>query len=121
MALELKWRLASLHAIRSDGKREIVGARHLDTIRGPLRHCLLRRVRQDVLEEVPSRTDTRVPVDMTEAQMKADDDLTPPIAQLNQRSIKQPLTQAEFLKLMSLLTAQRITSNGIVQLQFENF
>ena len=120
MALEPKWRLASLHSIRADGKREIVGARHLDTIRDRLRHCMVRRVRQDVLDQLPSRTDTRVPVEMTEAQLDAHEDLNQPIAQLIQRSLKRPLTQAEFLKLMSLLTTQRIISNGLVQLQFES-
>jgi Helicase conserved C-terminal domain len=120
MALEPKWRLASLHSIRADGKREVVGARHLDTIRDRLRHCMVRRVRQDVLDQLPSRTDTRVPIEMTEAQMAAHEELTPPIAQLVQRSLKRPLTQAEFLKLMSLLTTQRIISNGLVQLQFES-
>ena len=61
MALEPKWRLAPLHAIRADGRREIVGVRHLDTIRDRLRHCMVRRVRQDVLDQLPPRTDTRVP------------------------------------------------------------
>ncbi len=35
------------------------------------------------------------------------------------RSLKRPLTQAEFLKLMQLLTTQRIISNGMAQLNFE--
>jgi superfamily II DNA/RNA helicase len=50
----------------------------------------------------------------------AHDDLIQPIAQLVQRSLKRPLTQAEFLKLMSLLSTQRIISNGMAQLQFES-
>src|SRR3954465_9324055 len=36
-----------------------------------------------------------------------------------QRSKTRPLTQAEFLRLMSLLTTQRIISNGLAQLRFE--
>ena len=67
MALEPKWRLASLHSIRTDGRREVVGARNLDTIRDRLRHCMVRRVRQEVLDQLPSRTDTRVPIEMTGA------------------------------------------------------
>ena len=121
MALEPKWRLNSLHSIRADGKREVVGARNLDTIRDRLRHCMIRRVRQDVLDQLPSRTDTRVPIEMTEAQKNAHEELNQPIAQLIQRSLKRPLTQAEFLRLMSLLTTQRIISNGLAQLQFDNF
>jgi superfamily II DNA or RNA helicase len=120
MALEPKWRLSSLHSIRSDGRHEVVGARNLDTIRDRLKHCMVRRVRQDVLDQLPSRTDTRVPVEMTEVQQAAHDDLIQPIAQIVQRSLKRPLTQVEFLKLMSYLTTQRIISNGMAQLQFED-
>ena len=120
MALEPKWRLSSLHSIRSDGRREVVGARNLDTIRARLKQCMCRRVRQDVLDQLPPRTDTRVPIEMTEVQKAAHDDLIQPIAQLVQRSLKRPLTQAEFLKLMSLLSTQRIISNGMAQLQFES-
>ena len=68
MALEPKWRLNPVHAIRADGRKEMIGVRHLATIRDRLRHCMVRRVRQDVLDQLPPRTDTRVPVEMTEAQ-----------------------------------------------------
>ena len=119
MALEPKWRLSSLHATRADGRREVVGARNLDTIRDRLRHCMVRRIRQDVLDQLPSRTDTRVPIEMTEEQLAAHDDLIQPIIRLVMISLKRPLTQAEFLKLMQLLTTQRIISNGMVQLDFE--
>jgi superfamily II DNA or RNA helicase len=119
MALEPKWRLNSLHATRADGRREVVGARNLDTIRDRLRHCMVRRIRQEVLDQLPSRTDTRVPIEMTDEQMVAHEELNQPIAQLVARSLKRPLTQAEFLKLMQLLMTQRIISNGLVQLNFE--
>ena len=119
MALEPKWRLGALHAIRADGRREVVGVRNLDTIRDRLRHCMVRRVRQDVLDQLPPRTDTRVPIEMTEAQMAAHDELDQPIVLLVQRSLRRPLTQAEFLRLMSLLTTQRIICNGLAQLDFE--
>jgi superfamily II DNA or RNA helicase len=119
MALEPKWRLSSLHSIRADGRREIVGARNLDTIRNRLAHCMVRRVRQDVLDQLPSRTDTRVPVEMSQAQQDEHDALTQPIIALVHRSHNRPLTQPEFLRLMTLLATQRIISNGLAQLQFE--
>ena len=100
MALEPKWRLSSLHATRADGRREVVGARNLDTIRERLRHCMVRRVRQDVLDQLPSRTDTRVPIEMTDPQVEEHDALIQPIIALVKKSLKRPLTQAEFLKLM---------------------
>jgi superfamily II DNA or RNA helicase len=120
MALEPKWRLSSLHAIRTDGRREVVGARNLDTIRERLRHCMVRRIRQEVLDQLPSRTVTRVPIEMTEPQMEEHDALNQPIAALVRISLKRPLTQVEFLRLMTLLMTQRIISNGLAQLQFED-
>ncbi len=98
----------------------MIGARNLDTIRDRLKRCMVRRVRQDVLDQLPPRTDTRVPVELTEVQQAAHDDLNQPIAQLVQRSLKRPLTQIEFLRLMGYLATQRIISNGMAQLQFED-
>jgi superfamily II DNA or RNA helicase len=119
-ALEPKWRLPALHAMRADGRREITGVRNLDTIRERLKPCMVRRVRQEVLDQLPPRTDSRVPIEMTGAQMEEHDSLNQPIAQLVQISLKRPLKQEEFLRLMSLLTTQRIISNGLAQLQFEH-
>jgi superfamily II DNA or RNA helicase len=119
MALEPKWRLGALHAIHADGRREVVGVRHLDTLRDRLRGSMVRRIRQDVLDQLPPRTDIRVPVEMTESQQEAHDALIQPILALVNRAKLRPLTQVEFLRLMSLLTTQRIISNGMAQLQFE--
>jgi len=119
MALEPKWRLVPWHAQLADGRREIVGARHLDTLRARLAPCLLRRGRSEVMAQLPSRTDTVVPVAITEAQAEAHAELDPPIARLAARARKRPLTQGEFLRLMSLLTIQRIIANGMAQLHFE--
>ncbi len=120
MALEPKWRLPALHAMRSDGRKEITGVRHLDTLRLRLQPCMIRRVRQEVLDQLPPRTDVRVPIEMTPAQLEEHDALIQPIAQLMRIAEVRPLTQAEFLRLMSLLTTQRIISNGLAQLQFEH-
>jgi len=118
MALEPKWRLNALHSVFADGRKEVTGVRHLDTLRERLRGCMVRRVRQEVLDQLPPRTDVRVPVEMTEPQKEQHDALIQPIVSLVQRSKKRPLTQAEFLRLMSLLTTQRIISNGLAQLDF---
>ena len=119
MALEPKWRLNAIHAVHADGRREVTGVRHLDTLRERLKGCMVRRVRQDVLDQLPPRTDTRVPIEMTDEQHEEHDALIQPILSLMQRSKVRPLTQAEFLRLMSLLTTQRIISNGLAQLRFE--
>ncbi|HVR76075.1 MAG TPA: DEAD/DEAH box helicase, partial [Planctomycetota bacterium] len=119
-ALEPKWRLLPFHATFAAGGREISGARNLETLRARIAHCMVRRVRKEVLSQLPARKDTRVPIEMTEAQREEHDSYRDKIARILQAGRKRPLTQAEFLRLMSYLTAQRIISNGIAQHQFED-
>ena len=118
-ALEPKWRLSSVHAVRADGRKEVVGVRNLDTLRQRLAPSMLRRIRQEVLDQLPPRTNVRVPIEMTEAQMEEHQALDPPIKRILATAHKRPLTQVEFMKLMSLMTAQRIISNGLAQLRFD--
>jgi superfamily II DNA or RNA helicase len=121
VALAPKWRLVPWHTRwESDAGKGRTGARNLDTLRTRLSAHLVRRVRREVLTQLPARTDTRVPVLMTEQQREAHDDLRQPIASLLRRAEQRPLTQAEFLKLMQLLTTQRVISNGLGQLHFED-
>src|SRR2546427_757713 len=80
---------------------------------------MIRRIRKEVLRQLPERTDTRIPIEMTPEQVEEHDALNMPIAQLLARSKRRPLTQAEFLKLMMLLTTQRIIANGLAQIRFE--
>lgn len=120
VALCPKWRLVPWHTrTEGNGAAGASGARHLETLRARIGACTLRRLRRDVLGQLPSRTDTRVPVEMTEQQRAAHDELSPPIATLARKAKTRPLTQPEFLRLMSLLTQQRILSNGIAQQSFE--
>ena len=119
-ALEPKWRLAPWHSRHADGKREVVGAKELGTLRLRLSGCMLRRSRAEVLKQLPPRTDTQVAVEFTEAQRDEHDALKQPIAQLVRIAQQRPLTQGEFLRLMSLLTTQRVIANGLAQYQFES-
>jgi hypothetical protein len=120
IALNPKWRLVPWHtSSEADGARGQSGARNLDTLRERLRPNTVRRLRQEVLAQLPPRTDTRVPVEMTPQQRLEHDELQQPIASLLSRAAKRPLTQAEFLRLMSLFTTQRMISNGLGQLRFD--
>ncbi|MGH9407848.1 MAG: DEAD/DEAH box helicase [Vicinamibacterales bacterium] len=119
LALEPKWRLAAWHTTPVDGKTEIGGARNLETLRVRLATCMMRRSRQEVLSQLPARTDTRIPIEMTAEQTDEHDALNMPIAQILGRTKRRPLTQPEFLRLMTLLTTQRIIANGLAQLRFE--
>jgi len=117
-ALEPKWRLAPWHTIFADGSREVLGARNLDTLRQRIGPRMLRRTRKEVLGDLPPRTDTVVPVEMTEDQQGAHDELKQPIARIMAIARTRPLTQSLFLKLMQLLTTQRIIANGLAQSGF---
>ncbi|HVS11053.1 MAG TPA: DEAD/DEAH box helicase [Planctomycetota bacterium] len=117
-ALEPKWRLAPLHAVRADGKREIVGARHLDTLRARLAPCTVRRVRHEVLDQLPKRTDTTLAIDLTPSQLASHAEFDKPIASLLKRAAQRPLTQEEFLKLMRLFLCQRQVCNGLALADF---
>jgi SNF2 family DNA or RNA helicase len=119
LALEPKWRLAPWHTTPVDGKAEIGGARNLETLRTRLTTCMFRRVRHEVLSQLPPRTDTRIPIEMTAEQIDEHDALNMPIAQILGRAKRRSLTQPEFLRLMTLLTTQRIIANGLAQLRFE--
>ncbi len=118
-ALEPKWRLGAVHSATADGTREVVGAKNLDTLRARIGHCFVRRVRREVLAQLPERTDTRLPVLLTPEQQAEHDELNQPIASLVGRARTRPLTHAEFIRLMTLLNSQRIICNGLAQLNFE--
>lgn len=119
-ALAPKWRLPAWHIrYEGDGMKARVGARNLETLRQRIDHCVVRRVRQDVLDQLPGRTDTRVSVAMTAEQRDEHASLAPPIAKIAAIAQRRALTQAEFLRLMQLMNTQRMIANGLAQLRFE--
>lgn len=120
-ALEPKWRLTPWHTTyATQGKKEAIGARNLETIRTRLTDCFIRRRREEVIKQLPSRKDTIIPVDINDEQRDAHLELDLPIARLLARSKKRPLTQPEFLLLMSYLLRQRIISNGMLLANFQD-
>ena len=118
-ALAPKWRLVPWHTSfdPTDGSR--IGARNLETLRARLRPSMVRRVRREVLSQLPSRTDTRLPVEVTPEQREEMDGLSVPIGRLIKTGHRRPLQPAEFLRLMQLLAQQRMASNGVALLRFD--
>ena len=117
-ALEPKWRLVPWHTSSDGDGPGLSGARNLDTLRARLRPTLVRRRREEVLDQLPPRTESTLEVTLTEDQREAHDALTQPIARVMHAAERRPLTQAEFLRLMSLLTTQRVIANGLAQVDF---
>jgi SNF2 family DNA or RNA helicase len=120
LTLEPKWRLLPFHAMVQQGEKESSGARNLDVLRARLATSMLRRTRKEVLEQLPSRTDTRIPVEMSEVQRARHDELRQPIAELSARAEQRSLTRGELMRLMQLLTTQRMICNGMAQVQFDS-
>ncbi len=118
MALAPTWRLGPYHTATADGGHEVSGARNLDTLRTRLSRSMLRRLRADVLSQLPPRTDTTVPVELTPAQRDEHDALDQPIARLLAAARRRPLSQEEFLRLMQLLTQQRMICDGLALYEF---
>jgi superfamily II DNA or RNA helicase len=120
LILAPKWRLGPAHQKLADGGREVIGVQQLDRLRARLAPRMLRRRRAEILSELPERMDTAIAVELTPGQRAEHDALNQPIAALVTRARSRPLTQPEFLRLMSLLTTQRVTANGLAQLQFDS-
>src|SRR5260221_13675872 len=92
VALSPKWRLVPWYTRHEgDGHKGVAGARNLVTLRARLAGATMRRLRREVLAQLPARTDTRVPVEMTEQQRAAHDDLDQPIALLVRKARTRPL------------------------------
>lgn len=115
-----KWMLAPAHQILADGEHEVVGVGNLARLRARLQPRMLRRRRAEILADLPERTDTVLNVEITQAQREEHDALDQPIARLMHAAHRRPLRQPEFLRLMSLLTTQRVIANGLAQLNFES-
>jgi superfamily II DNA or RNA helicase len=118
-ALQPRWRLTPWHARTMDGDKEVAAARNLDTLRIRLAPHFMRRRRKEVLSQLPKRQDTNISVNMTPAQLAEHDALSPSIVRLMSIAKKRPLTQVQFLSLMSLFNQQRIICNGLAQLNFD--
>jgi superfamily II DNA or RNA helicase len=116
VALEPKWRLTPAFGVESE--RGLKGMRNLDQLRARLAPHMLRRIRKDVITQLPPRVDTVVPVPLSEPQLEAHDELKRPIAQLASRR-GRGLGGGEFTQLMKLLTRQRMLCNGLAQLHFD--
>jgi superfamily II DNA or RNA helicase len=112
-ALAPEWRLPVVHG-------GVGYAAHLDSLRARIAHCFLRRRRAEILEDLPPRTDTTLGVGMTSAQRREHGALDRRIARLVHISRRRPLTPSEQLRLIALLTRQRIVANGMAQHDFES-
>lgn len=118
VALGPMWRIKPVHI---DSTGEGVGdVCRLDTLRLRMRGVTLRRTREQADIQLPPRTDMRVTVPMTGAQGTVHDRIGRRIASIASRQRKgRPLPPEDFVELMQLLTQQRIVSNGLALIDYE--
>lgn len=121
LSLQPNWRLTPTHVLRyGDGGPGQSGVTALRALRDRLAPWMLRRRRCEVLDQLPGRTDTNVPVEMTPAQHQVHESLRPPLlALIRNARARRCLTAAERVELLRLLTTQRVICNGLAQLRFE--
>jgi superfamily II DNA or RNA helicase len=117
-ALEPRWRLDSWHTTWDANGRTVVAARNLETLRQRMAPSMVRRVRRDVIDQLPPRRDTRISVPLTAAQRAAHDELDQPIARIVSQAARRPPSQTELQRLTSLLTRQQAVCNGMAQADF---
>ncbi|MEQ8763186.1 MAG: DEAD/DEAH box helicase [Planctomycetota bacterium] len=116
-AFEPKWRLEQVRPARSD-ERQLRSLQGLQAIRERMAPHFLRRVRTEVLDQLPERTDTTITVDFTGRQHEEYEALCTPIRRLLCLAQKRPLLPPEHLRLMTLLAAQRRIGNGMALYEF---
>ena len=114
------WRLDAELAFGDGSGNGKSGVQGLHLIRERLRPHFLRRKREEVLKQLPPRTDTPMTVAVTEPQIEIHKELAAKVAKLMQIMQDRPLTPEEHIRLMALLTKMRIVSNGLAQFQYDD-
>jgi superfamily II DNA or RNA helicase len=92
-----------------DDKGKLIGYRNLDKIREKLEPILLRRTRQEVLKQLPERTDNLVFVEMTDQQRGPYLDQQTTLARLVH---KKYLTEVDRRRVMCCITNMRMLCNS---------
>ncbi len=117
MVLEPRWRITPWHSIPTYDNEGIAGLHDLKTLRTRMAPHFVRRVRAEVLRQLPARRDTNIPVPMTGEQLHAHDSFNAGIRHILRN--KRRLTREEFLRLMGILTEQRMICDALALARFD--
>jgi SNF2 family DNA or RNA helicase len=94
---------------RVDDNGRVLGFRKLDELREQLKPILLRRTRQEILEQLPERTTSVIRIRPTEEQLELHDGHMRTVAQITSKSY---LTEMDLLRLQKALLMCRLCANG---------
>jgi superfamily II DNA or RNA helicase len=98
---------------RSAGSYKVLGYKNLDELRQLIQPYVLRRVRDEVLKDLPDRIDNNFFVPMTNPQWKAYEEFRTTVAQLIAKARRRPLTPKEHQILLGALVKMRLICNAL--------
>ncbi len=98
---------------RPSGSYKVLGYKNLDELRGQISPYVLRRVRDEVLEDLPDRIDNNFFVPMTDPQWKAYEEFRSTVARLIATARRRPLTPKEHKVLLGALVKMRLICNAL--------
>ena len=98
---------------RPSGSYKVLGYKNLDELRRRIAPYVLRRVREEVLLDLPERIDSNFFVEMTDPQWTAYAEYEHRVAQLMARARRRPLTPEEHQVLLGCLVKMRLICNAL--------
>lgn len=98
---------------RPSGSYKVLGYKNLDELRQRIAPYVLRRVREQVLLDLPERIDSNFFVEMTDAQWEAYREYEHRVAKLMAVAKRRPLTPEEHQILLGSLVKMRLICNAL--------
>lgn len=95
------------------GSYKVLGYKNMDELRSLIRPYVLRRTRDEVLKDLPSRTDNNFFVEMTTPQWNAYNEFKEKLAKLISASKRRPLTPKERELLLMYMIKMRLICNAL--------
>jgi len=98
---------------RPSGSYKVLGYKNLDELRHRIAPYVLRRVREEVLLDLPERIDSNFFVEMTDPQWKAYEEYEQRVAKLMAQARRRPLTPEQHQILLGCLVKMRLICNAL--------
>jgi SNF2 family DNA or RNA helicase len=98
---------------RESGTYKVLGYKNIDELRALIKPHVLRRTRDEVLKDLPPRTDNNFFVEMTDEQWHFYDEFKEKLGRLLALSKKRPLTPKERELLLMYLIKMRLICNAL--------
>ncbi|RME80557.1 MAG: DEAD/DEAH box helicase [Caldilineae bacterium] len=98
---------------RRSGTFKVVGYKNLDRLRERIAPYVLRRTREEVLSDLPARTDNNFFVEMTREQWVAYEEFRATVARLLAMMRRRPLTPKERQIMLGALVKMRLICNAL--------